>query len=242
MKKILLTLALLSAVALKASSLSGNLVFRHLTIEEGLSSNMVRAMTQDSYGYIWIGTDEGLNRYDGTRVKYYRRVSHNNNEAVSSLYATADHLYIGGDDGVYVFDYATEAITFFDIRTADGKVITSVTSNIAEDKDHNIWFTTVGQGIFKYNPATQKLKQYPFSNIHGLMACVLVDSENQIWAVSNWEVPSLYKLNKADDRFDVFQPSTPDGKPYYFTALAMVEDSEQNLWIGSWDSGLIRVD
>ncbi len=243
MKKILLiTLVLLTAQTLKADPSVSNIVFRHLTTENGLSSNMVRAMTQDSYGYIWIGTDEGLNRYDGTCVKYYKRASHNNNEAVSSLYATADHLYIGGDDGVYVFDYASETTTFFNIPTAEGTTISSVTSHITEDKDHNLWFTSVGQGIFRYNPATQELKQYIFRDINGLMASVLVDSQNQIWAVSNWGEPSLYRLNKADDRFEAFTLRTPDGKPYSFTALAMTEDAEQNLWIGTWDCGLLRVD
>ena len=46
-----------------------DLCFRHFSVEDGLSSNSVRALMQDKYGFLWIGTDEGLNRYDGTTVK-----------------------------------------------------------------------------------------------------------------------------------------------------------------------------
>ena len=47
---------------------SNDLCFRHFSVEDGLSSNSVRALMQDKYGFLWIGTDEGLNRYDGTTV------------------------------------------------------------------------------------------------------------------------------------------------------------------------------
>ncbi|MCS2310305.1 hypothetical protein NXW05_06160 [Phocaeicola vulgatus] len=45
--------------------------FRHFSVEDGLSSNSVRAIMQDKYGFLWIGTEEGLNRYDGIMIKSY---------------------------------------------------------------------------------------------------------------------------------------------------------------------------
>ena len=60
---VLLLLNLLMPMILFAAS--NDLCFRHFSVEDGLSSNSVRALMQDKYGFLWIGTDEGLNRYDG---------------------------------------------------------------------------------------------------------------------------------------------------------------------------------
>lgn len=72
--------------------------------------NSVRALMQDKYGFLWIGTDEGLNRYDGTTVKLYRLKDRGANEAISSLYSTLNKIWIGTDEGIYIYDYETEDI------------------------------------------------------------------------------------------------------------------------------------
>lgn len=82
---VLLLLNLLMPMILFAAS--NDLCFRHFSVEDGLSSNSVRALMQDKYGFLWIGTDEGLNRYDGTTVKLYRLKDRGANEAISSLYS-----------------------------------------------------------------------------------------------------------------------------------------------------------
>lgn len=76
---VLLLLNLLMPMILFAAS--NDLCFRHFSVEDGLSSNSVRALMQDKYGFLWIGTDEGLNRYDGTTVKLYRLKDRGANEA-----------------------------------------------------------------------------------------------------------------------------------------------------------------
>lgn len=77
---VLLLLNLLMPMILFAAS--NDLCFRHFSVEDGLSSNSVRALMQDKYGFLWIGTDEGLNRYDGTTVKLYRLKDRGANEAI----------------------------------------------------------------------------------------------------------------------------------------------------------------
>ena len=182
---VLLLLNLLMPMILFAAS--NDLCFRHFSVEDGLSSNSVRALMQDKYGFLWIGTDEGLNRYDGTTVKLYRLKDRGANEAISSLYSTLNKIWIGTDEGIYIYDYETEDIMPFVLATSKNIHIETNTNHIVEDKDKNLWFTTVGQGIFKYNTITNHLEQYEFKNANGLMASVLVDSENQIWAGSGME-------------------------------------------------------
>lgn len=236
---VLLLLNLLMPMILFAAS--NDLCFRHFSVEDGLSSNSVRALMQDKYGFLWIGTDEGLNRYDGTTVKLYRLKDRGANEAISSLYSTLNKIWIGTDEGIYIYDYETEDIMPFVLATSKNIHIETNTNHIVEDKDKNLWFTTVGQGIFKYNTITNHLEQYEFKNENGLMASVLVDSENQIWAITNWGNSGLFKLNKAENKFETFPLSYESGK-HDSNALVMLEDSEHTLWLGTWECGLQKID
>ena len=236
---VLLLLNLLMPMILFAAS--NDLCFRHFSVEDGLSSNSVRALMQDKYGFLWIGTDEGLNRYDGTTVKLYRLKDRGANEAISSLYSTLNKIWIGTDEGIYIYDYETEDIMPFVLATSQNIHIETNTNHIVEDKDKNLWFTTVGQGIFKYNTITNHLEQYEFKNANGLMASVLVDSENQIWAITNWGNSGLFKLNKAENKFETFPLSYESGK-HDSNALVMLEDSEHTLWLGTWECGLQKID
>ena len=236
---VLLLLNLLMPMILFAAS--NDLCFRHFSVEDGLSSNSVRALMQDKYGFLWIGTDEGLNRYDGTTLKLYRLKDRGANEAISSLYSTLNKIWIGTDEGIYIYDYETEDIMPFVLATSQNIHIETNTNHIVEDKDKNLWFTTVGQGIFKYNTITNHLEQYEFKNANGLMASVLVDSENQIWAITNWGNSGLFKLNKAENKFETFPLSYESGK-HDSNALVMLEDSEHTLWLGTWECGLQKID
>lgn len=73
------------------------------------------------------------------------------------------------------------------------------------------------------------------------MASVLVDSENQIWAITNWGNSGLFKLNKAENKFETFPLSYESGK-HDSNALVMLEDSEHTLWLGTWECGLQKID
>ena len=228
-------------VPLMFSAASADFWFRRFSVENGLSSNSVRAIVQDKYGFLWFGSDDGLNRYDGITMKQYKLNPQGANEYISSLYDTSDKIWVGIDEGVYTYDYETETFTPFDIVTSRQVGIKTTVSHITEDKDGNLWFSTVGQGIFKYNVAKQYLEQYEFRGANGSMASVLVDSENQIWAVTNWGTPTISKLNKAENTFEPFciTYETDAGNS---NSLVMLEDSEHALWLGTWESGLQKID
>ena len=240
MKKIILAI-IAGIIPLVLPAASTDFWFRHFSVEDGLSSNSVRAIMQDKYGFMWLGTDDGLNRYDGTTIKVYNLNPQGSNDYISSLYDTTDNIWVGTEDGVYIFDYETESFELFNVLTAQGDSIKSNVNHIAEDRDGNLWFSTVGQGIFKYNISKHYLEHYEFKDANGLMASVLIDSENQIWAVTNWGSPTVSKLNKAENKFDPFPITYETGK-YDSNSLVMLEDSEHALWLGTWECGLQKID
>ena len=240
MKKIVLAI-IAGIIPLVLPAASTDFWFRHFSVEDGLSSNSVRAIMQDKYGFMWLGTDDGLNRYDGTTIKVYNLNPQRFNDYISSLYDTTDNIWVGTEDGVYTFDYETENFEPFKVLTARGDSIKSNVNHIAEDRDGNLWFSTVGQGIFKYNISKHYLEHYEFKDANGLMASVLIDSENQIWAVTNWGSPTVSKLNKAENKFEPF-PITYEAGQYDSNSLVMLEDSEHALWLGTWECGLQKID
>ena len=103
-------------------------------LEDGLSSNSVRALMQDKYGFLWIGTDEGLNRYDGTTVKLYRLKDRGANEAISSLYSTLNKIWIGTDEGIYIYDYETEDIMPFVLATSKISILKQIRTILSKIK------------------------------------------------------------------------------------------------------------
>lgn len=223
------------------SAAPGNFRFRHFSVEDGVSSNSVRAILQDKYGFIWFGTDDGLNRYDGTTVKLFRINVPGMSEYISSLFDGDDCIWVGTDDGLFTFDYETEIFTPMKVITSKGVKIATTVNVITEDKDGNLWLSTVGQGIFRYNRGQRYLEQYEFKGANGVMSSVMVDSDNQIWAITNWGTPSVAKLNKASNKFESFNLQY-ESQGQNSSSLAILEDSSHTLWLGTWDCGLQKID
>ncbi len=223
-----------------AAHAANDLRFRRLSVEDGLSSNTVRAIVQDSRGFIWIGTDEGLNRYDGVAVKVFRCGTPAS--SITALHDDGTRLWVGTEEGVYLFSYELESLSRFTLTAIEGdEEIHTRVNQIIPDMDGNLWITTMGQGLFRYNVADARLYQFPFEENSGLMSSVFVDSENQIWTMSLWGELLLAKLDKAEGRFKPVVPVYAKQKHDY-RSLVMVEDDDRYLWLGTWEDGLQRFD
>lgn len=215
--------------------------FSHIQVENDLSSNYVRAIAQDLYGFIWIGTDEGLNRYDGKNIKLYRAEDAEASEYISSLYNSKGTLWVGTEIGVYTFNYEKDILEPLNIRTENNQSIKSNVCHIAEDKDGNLWFSTIGQGLFKYNPNKQWLEQYEFRDNQGVITYTMIDNENQVWVISNYGKNPIFKLNKAENNFEPFPIKNLRANETAH-GLTLFEDTNHQLWVGTWESGLLQVD
>ncbi|MCD8293526.1 MAG: ATP-binding protein [Prevotellaceae bacterium] len=224
-----------------ATHAAGDFRFRRLSVEDGLSSNTVRDIVQDSRGFIWIGTNEGLDRYDGNAVKTFRCGTAAS--FITALHDDGTRLWVGTEEGVYLFSYESESFTRFTQAATDdgGEDIHSRVNQIVPDMDGNLWITTMGQGLFRYNVAAGNLYRFPFEENGGLMSSVYVDTENQIWTMSVWGTQPLLKLDKAEGRFKPVEPHY-DKAGYDCRSLVMVQDGDQYLWLGTWENGLQRLD
>ncbi len=163
-----------------------------ITINNGLSQNSVLAMVQDNKGFIWIGTKDGLNRYNGVNCKLYRHSRDKNsliNNNITCIYKDSDgNIWIGTNDGLNKFIPETEQFTAYKKTLNDsvnpaGNVITS----ILEDSNKNIWIGTKN-GLNKLTFLNNKLIMEPnfgepFKALDKkTISCLYEDKEKNIWA------------------------------------------------------------
>jgi len=138
-----------------------DLHFSHLTVKEGLSSNLVNSIFQDYTGVIWICTENGFNRFDGNSIKIYKHLPHDSTSLPSNftLFITEDKqhkLWITTRKGLYIFDPVTEkgeTITF-----SEGNQ-TPQLFKIFCDSRGTIWVNT-SVGVKEINSITKKIISY----------------------------------------------------------------------------------
>ena len=205
---------------------------RSITMDDGLPSNAVRSVVQGSKGYMWFGTDNGLCRFDGYDVKTYYNPFTTVDQFVSALTACEEGLLVGCNNGAYLFCNATDRFQ----KLSDK--ITAPVFNFSLDGDQNIWISTNGQGVFRYNRTTHELHQYPMKNIQGKVQSTLVDANNQVWMLCNHGEASIYHLNKSTDQFEAFPLK---GDATMFHGMAMLAAPDGNLYVGTWENGLYKL-
>lgn len=233
---------ILSLLIFECYATEHNFSFRHITVANGLSSNRVRAITQDKYGIIWFGSDEGLDSYYGTHIKPFRLLNdHTPNPAVMSLLSTDTTLWVGTENGLYSFNYSTEQFQPFTLPTSNGTHIRTTVCHLAIDTNGAIWIATMGQGVFCYE--NNILTQYSNRGENDYKVHITVDKEGNVWTLSNWSSnDGIYKLDRKKNRFEKFSLHQPNQQPYEAYGLALLEDSDHAMWLGTFNDGLIRFD
>ena len=169
---------------LSAKSQNSTYYFNHLRVENGLTQNTVWCILQDKHGFIWFGTKDGLNRYDGYRFKTFRRDSRRpevtlGNNFIRSLFEDkSGKIWVGTDAGLYIFDPNKEVFTRFKAKTPNGTQITREVNDIKQDKKGNIWIGVNWQGLFEYDIKADALRLY---DANGKSANKI--SSNSVWSV-----------------------------------------------------------
>ena len=123
--------------------------FKTLDIQDGLSQNTVNAILQDKQGFMWFGTKDGLNRFDGLSFRIFKK----ENSALGNNFITALHedkegnIWVGTDAGVYVYNPLLEDFTVFDRVSDTGDMISRAVTRIESDEDSDIWISVDYQGL-----------------------------------------------------------------------------------------------
>ena len=178
---------LLSALSVKAQAYS-KFYFTHINGENGLSASNVKTILQDSYGFMWFGTKNGLNRYDGTSVLQLNcddQIAGTGNHNISALYEDKDRkLWVGTDRGIYLYDPAMDIFTHLKPESSDKITPDNWVAEILADSTGNIWALIPDQGLFRFN-GTDKVSHYPITDKSNLKnespECIAVNKKGEVW-------------------------------------------------------------
>jgi signal transduction histidine kinase/ligand-binding sensor domain-containing protein len=226
--------------------LSTPLGFRHLGPEQGLSSWRANDVLQDRAGYVWIGTPNGLDRFDGYRVKTYRNDPADprslSGSFVSTLYEDrSGRLWVGTQAGLDVYDPRTDR---FD-RRIGVDVIPSVNA-LFEDQSGSIWIGTFGNGLYQFDPINQSLTSYRHNSGDSTSLSsnnvndIFEDRSGRLWIAT---LAGLDRLDRASGGYVVYRHDASNSRTLSNDAVWDVfEDRGGTLWVGTDGGGLNRFD
>lgn len=219
------------------------MIFDHLGVIEGLSQSWVLTMEQDSDGFMWMGTRDGLNRYDGRNFKVYRSSKKDSTSLCSShitslLIDAQGRMWVGTVEGLNV--YLREKDRFERIPVNDLKGIHI--NDLAEGKDQVIWIAAL-EGLYQYDPKgdsgieliLQSDKEEKISSDR--MKSVFQDGQDNLWVDVEGGLMKL-EFNSQNNR--IIQSYMQLPKPDAGAVRDIIEYPEGTLWIGTDRGGVFR--
>ena len=250
MKKISLALCAFFLIHLNIYGAQPQYNFQRINTSRGLSNNTVIAIIQDNKGFIWIGTDDGLNRFDGSTFKQFKPQPKNANSLRHNITKvifedSKGKIWIGTDGGgLSMYDPELESFTnYFNSPTNSNSLSHDNISAITEDKEGNIWVGTYGGGLNMLLPDKTGFKIFKnlSDNSQGICSnyinCLYTDHNGYIW-IGSW-AKGADRLNPRTGVFTNYQNQY--GNPNSIssnTVNCFFEDSQKKLWVGTWQGGL----
>lgn len=206
--------------------------FKHYFTENGLSNSTVVCSLQDKKGFLWFGTQDGLNRFDGYSFKIYRNNPSDpkslGSNLVHALYEDDDGTLLAGTDrGIYRYDPKTEYFSVLPYATS-GEVL-----SLLKDKKGNLWYVS-DQHIFEVIQSTGLVKSYTINNCKVTSVCLT--PKGNIWLSSS--TGNIYAFDDKTDSFigfNVFEHSKPARTDWI---VKLYCNDDQSIWIGTTNQGL----
>ncbi len=223
--------------------------FRQFTTRQGLSHNTVTCITQDQAGFIWIGTQDGLNRHSGYSVDVFKHdpsdtltISHS---YIRCLFEDADgNLWVGTDDGLNRFDRSRESFERFSHRAGDTNSINSnQVACITQDSEGLLWIGT-NKGLNRFDFARRKWttvgKDPGHNQLSSQLVTALVSDQHVLWIGTGGG--GLNKLDIRSGSITFFMHDPGKSGSISENDITCLLDGDTDLWIGTINEGLCRLD
>lgn len=220
-------------------------IFHTYQTRDGLSHNKVWCSVQDSRGFIWFGTENGLTRYEGSSSRtYYHNTADPltiGDDCIHALLSDGDNLWIGTPSGVFIYHSDTDSFEQFTVKTKYSVRISCDVRRIIKHTDGSIWIATLGQGIFIYTPSDGQLRQ--LNGQKTLILDIREKASGTVWATAVYSDVLAYS---AGGDFLGYEGHASDGSLWQVDdeevkSLGAVNgvmlDKENTLWVLTSDAG-----
>ncbi len=236
MKKPLYTLLfLLLSFIIKAQQFE----FSHLNNTNGLSNNQVEAILKDSRGFMWFGTNMGLNRYDGINFKTYKNIKNDSKSPSYDRFTGIQedingNLWLQSSAGIYMlYDWKSESfINNIDSLLSDIG-LPPAPAIIEIDKKKDLYISYPGKGIHKYDATSNKITIYKQSkNTNDLALSDISDikiKDSYIWVLHNDGL--LERVNMQTNRVDMRNTFFKDNNQNSTIQKSLFIDSDNDIWV-----------
>ena len=253
MRFLILTLILFFSVMAPMAHASVSTVrFDRLSIEDGLSIDSIRCILQDQKGFLWIGTGNGLNRYDGYEFKVFRH-DPQDPQSISESQITALHedsngvLWIGTKGGgLNRYNVKTGRFDHFRHHPSDPHSLSNdIVRSIHEDNQGILWFGT-SDGLNRYDKDKQQFVRYQTaatnpSHVGHDITAITEDQQGVLWLGTFAD--GLRRFDAKNQRFVPYRQQTSDPYSLSHNSISTLNrDKNGTLWIGTQGGGLNQYD
>jgi ligand-binding sensor domain-containing protein len=220
--------------------LNNEIRFEHLSMKQGLSNNTVTAILQDREGFLWVGTQDGLNKFDGYTFTTYHPGTSEASNTFSFTYVT--DLY-EDKKGILWVSTINKGLNKLDRQTgkfisyqsdSTGKSNYNTCFAIHEDKDGIFWIPSFG-GLSRFNPETGKFILYPHPVPGGYFTLISEDNMGKLWVGSQ---QGLYQFDPQTGKFILFSLNAVHPESSFIHSI--YKDHAGILWISVYDVGLFQ--
>lgn len=219
--------------------------FKNLSVQNGLSQNTVNAILQDRQGFLWFGTKDGLNRYDGLSFRKFKHDARSErsigNNFITALYEDAKgNIWIGTDVGLYIYYPEQDTFRHFTELSAENTRIEHTVTAISGDEQGCVWMAVEAQGLFCYHLDSGQLLNYTLKNFPLISTNVqsfVFDNSGTLWIGCYGD-----GLFYSKDRLATLHPylSPVDNKETYANdvVIDLAKGAYNCLYVGSLKNGV----
>ncbi len=231
---------------------TNKIYFNHHTVENGLSQSSVLSITQDKTGFMWFGTKDGLNKFNTQTFEVFKHKENDSTSLSSSQNINAlltDHkgnLWVGTQKGLNLYIPESNSFKHFFNQPGENPRAGSIIRSLFEDKQGNLW-VGMDNGLYRL------LKNGKFQRVEGKSAdgtafknqqvkSIYQDHLGLIWIAATEGLTSIIvKNNGYDFKTYLHDPKNPNSI-IDNDISSVIEDNAHNLWIGTHQSGLEKLD
>ena len=248
--KVLMQIVVCAFITFPIQTIAQSEIFIRIGTEQGLAPGNVNDIVQDSNGFIWLGTESGLCRFDGYEFKTYTNnfadsnsLSYNN---IFSLLMDKDGIIwvgtLGG--GLNKFDSKTGKFIRYTNNINDPKSISNdIVFKVYKDSNSKIWVTTLGGGLNLFNPITEEFMNYSFDKTNNssissnITSAIYEDSKKNLWIGTFDGGLNLY--NSTESTFTHFKNDVEDKSTInHNQVMDIIELSKDSLLVATFGGGI----